>query len=62
MQKIAPYKPGRYAEGINLIGSIQAASGLGTEQPSCGSGVRSLRDAVQHQRTSYFRTVKHDRA
>ncbi len=27
--KIAPYKPGRYAEGINLIGSIQAASGLG---------------------------------
>ena len=41
--KIAPYKPGRYAEGINLIGSI-------------------LRDAVQHQRTSYFRTVKHDRA
>ena len=50
--KIAPYKPGRYAEGINLIGSIQAASGLG----------QSLLDAVQHQRTSYFRTVKHDRA
>lgn len=60
--KIAPYKPGRYAEGINLIGSIQAASGLGQSSRLVAAELEASGDAVQHQGTSYFRTVKHDRA
>lgn len=60
--KIAPYKPGRYAEGINLIGSIQAASGLGQSSRLVAAELEASGMPYSIKEHHISETVKHDRA